>query len=98
MNFFIFLGVISGFDEPFKFCCGVPGSFCGTRELEIAGKFADNYERAKLTRPICKDPSKHISWDGVHYTEAANRIVAKLIANGSHSDPPVPITEACHKH
>ncbi|KAH7845043.1 hypothetical protein Vadar_034556 [Vaccinium darrowii] len=45
----------------------------------------------------CENPSMHISWDGVHYTEAANHIVAKDILNGSLSDPPVSITHACHK-
>ncbi|XP_058188263.1 GDSL esterase/lipase At3g27950-like [Rhododendron vialii] len=86
-----------GFDEPFKYCCGAPGINCGARDLEIAGNYSQNYELAKLTGPVCKDPSKYIIWDGIHYTEAANRIVAKLIADGSHSDPPVPITQACHK-
>lgn len=90
--------MISGFDEPFKYCCGAPGIGCGARDLEFAGNYAQNYERAKLTGPVCKDPSKYISWDGIHYTEAANRIVAKLIADGSHSDPPVPVTQACRKH
>lgn len=27
----------------------------------------------------CKDPSKYISWDGIHYTEAANQLVANQI-------------------
>ena len=45
----------------------------------------------------CEDPSKYISWDGVHYTEAANHWIANHILNGSFADPPVPITHACHK-
>lgn len=47
---------------------------------------------------ICENPSKYISWDGMHYTEAANHFVAKSIINGSLSDPPVSIANACHKN
>jgi len=38
-----------------------------------------------------KNPSKYISWDGVHYSEAANRWLSTLILNGSFSDPPLAI-------
>ncbi|GFY87188.1 GDSL-like Lipase/Acylhydrolase superfamily protein [Actinidia rufa] len=86
-----------GFDEPFNYCCGSQYIWCGGRELEVAGTFASYYESAKLINATCNNPSKYISWDGVHYTEAANRIVANLIASGTFSDPPVPISEACHK-
>ncbi|KAH7846181.1 hypothetical protein Vadar_010850 [Vaccinium darrowii] len=47
---------------------------------------------------ICDNPSTYISWDGMHYTEAANHFVAKSIINGSLSDPPVSIANACHKN
>ncbi|KAL5793174.1 hypothetical protein ACOSP7_001768 [Xanthoceras sorbifolium] len=44
----------------------------------------------------CDHPSMHISWDGIHYSEAANLWVANHIVNGSFSDPPLPIEKACH--
>ncbi|MCL7032593.1 hypothetical protein MKW94_013643 [Papaver nudicaule] len=44
----------------------------------------------------CAHPEKHISWDATHYTEAANRWVSNYILNGSMSDPPIPISQACH--
>ncbi|GMH04274.1 hypothetical protein Nepgr_006113 [Nepenthes gracilis] len=46
----------------------------------------------------CSDPSEYISWDGIHFTEAANHWVANLTFDGSHSNPPLPITKACQKH
>ncbi|PIA38411.1 hypothetical protein AQUCO_02800249v1 [Aquilegia coerulea] len=37
----------------------------------------------------CDDSSKYISWDGIHYTEAANQYVLSQILTGKYSDPPL---------
>ncbi|KAL6878338.1 hypothetical protein ACP4OV_012508 [Aristida adscensionis] len=34
------------------------------------------------TSLLCPDPSKHISWDGLHYTEAAYHLVARGVLDG----------------
>uniref|UniRef100_A0A7N0VKE6 Uncharacterized protein n=1 Tax=Kalanchoe fedtschenkoi TaxID=63787 RepID=A0A7N0VKE6_KALFE len=80
-----------GFVDPRKICCGYfrNGSLivgCG-RQLLVNG--------IALFGGSCEDPASHISWDGVHYTEAANRWIADRIIDGSLSDPPVSITRAC---
>lgn len=61
--------------------CGNKGIINGTKEI-FAGS--------------CEDPSSYISWDGVHYTEAANYWIANRILHGSFSDPPIAITYSCH--
>ncbi|KAJ1422414.1 SGNH hydrolase superfamily [Sesbania bispinosa] len=80
-----------GFVDPSKICCGYheDGNHlnCGSKGM-INGK--------EMFASSCEDPSTYISWDGVHYTEAANRWIASRIVNGSFSDPPVPITHSCH--
>ncbi|KAK7339620.1 hypothetical protein VNO77_20298 [Canavalia gladiata] len=80
-----------GFVDPTGMCCGYHKDgyhvFCASKAV-INGK--------EIVADTCKDPSKYISWDGVHYTEAANRWIANRIVNGSFSDPPVPITHSCH--
>lgn len=45
----------------------------------------------------CEDPSVMISWDGVHYTQAANEWISERIIDGSYSDPPIPLEMACHR-
>ncbi|KAM7251119.1 hypothetical protein ACFE04_023002 [Oxalis oulophora] len=46
----------------------------------------------------CSNPSNYISWDSIHYTEAANKWVTNTISrDGSLSDPPISLSEACNK-
>ncbi|KZV15151.1 hypothetical protein F511_30237 [Dorcoceras hygrometricum] len=81
-----------GFGDPFQICCGYHGIgydiWCGKK-----GTVNGN----EVSADSCPDPSVVISWDGVHYSEAANRWIADHIINGSLSDPPIAITRACHK-
>lgn len=80
---------LTGFDDPWNFCCGsltpIP-TFCGT-QMELNNTV---YYGAS-----CADPWKHISWDGMHFTDAANAWLSKKIVVGFASDPPVPIDQAC---
>ncbi|KAJ0881012.1 putative alpha-L-fucosidase [Helianthus annuus] len=45
----------------------------------------------------CEDPSSRIMWDGLHFTEVANRWIYNQIADGAYSDPPIPLKTACHR-
>ncbi|KAK9272673.1 hypothetical protein L1049_003050 [Liquidambar formosana] len=77
-----------GFDDPLKFCCGSYDGYhvdCGKKVI-VNGTIYGN---------PCEDPSRHISWDGIHYSQAANILVANHIFNGSLSNPPIPVAEAC---
>ncbi|CAL1395322.1 unnamed protein product [Linum trigynum] len=80
-----------GFEDPFGFCCGHLGN-----DYEVGCGGETKLRNGTIVYGIsCKDPSRYISWDNVHYTEAASRWLADWVANGSLSDPPIPITEAC---
>ncbi|XP_062162675.1 GDSL esterase/lipase At3g27950-like isoform X1 [Alnus glutinosa] len=77
-----------GFVDPFEFCCGSFYGYhidCGKKAI-INGTVYGN---------PCHNPSMHISWDGIHYSESANLWIANRILNGSFSDPPVSIGETC---
>ncbi|XP_027350402.1 GDSL esterase/lipase At4g01130-like [Abrus precatorius] len=77
-----------------KACCGYGGGdynfdpkvYCGnTREIN----------GSTVTATACDDPYNYVSWDGIHATEAANKLTTYAILNGSYSDPPFPFQEHC---
>ena len=37
-----------------------------------------------VTAAACGDPQNYVSWDGIHATEAANKIIASAVISGSY--------------
>ncbi|KAJ9176305.1 hypothetical protein P3X46_011635 [Hevea brasiliensis] len=79
-----------GFDNPLGYCCGHHED-----HIVECGKTIELANGTNVYGGSCSDPSKYISWDGIHYTEAANQWVANRIIDGSLSDPPTPVVKAC---
>ncbi|KAK1359457.1 putative Esterase [Heracleum sosnowskyi] len=81
-----------GFEDALSICCGYHQDgvdiWCGNKEV-VNGTL--------ISADSCPNPSKLISWDAVHYTEAANDWIANHIVDGSFSDPPVALSQACRK-
>ncbi|GFP91454.1 GDSL esterase/lipase at4g01130 [Phtheirospermum japonicum] len=77
-----------------KACCGYGGDpynfdqqiFCGNT------KWINGHNQ---TAKACDDPHNYVSWDGIHATEAANKVVAQAILNGSCFDPPFSLHKFC---
>ncbi|XP_057439614.1 GDSL esterase/lipase At4g01130-like [Lotus japonicus] len=77
-----------------KSCCGYGGGaynfdkrvYCGNT-IKING--------TTISATACNDPYNYVSWDGIHATEAANKLTTLAILNGSYSDPPFPFHEHC---
>lgn len=64
---------------PLAACCGSGGPY--------------NYNASAMcgteAARACSDPSRYISWDGMHFTEAAYGTIATGLLNGSFTVPPV---------
>ncbi|GAA0140134.1 hypothetical protein Leryth_001516 [Lithospermum erythrorhizon] len=77
----------NGFEQPIMACCGSGGPplnydsrlSCGETKI-ING--------SPITAKGCNDSTEYVSWDGIHYTEAANQYVSSQILSGKYSDPP----------
>ncbi|XP_021743469.1 GDSL esterase/lipase At3g26430-like [Chenopodium quinoa] len=86
-----------GFEKPLVACCGIGGKYnfnntmrCGSTEI-VNGKEI-------LVAKSCDNPSKRIIWDGIHYTEAANKwIVDQIMKDSSYTNPSIPLEMACQK-
>ncbi|RCV20584.1 hypothetical protein SEVIR_4G066400v4 [Setaria viridis] len=61
-------------------CCGAGG---GRFNFELDARCGMKGAAA------CPDPSTHESWDGVHFTEAVNRLIAEGWLRGPYCHPPV---------
>jgi hypothetical protein len=79
---------VSGFGEPLMACCGHGGPpYNHDRNVSC---LAPGFR-------VCDDGAKFISWDGVHYTDAANAVVADKILSGEFSKPKLSFDYFCNK-
>nr|BAX24970.1 putative esterase [Oryza minuta] len=69
-----------GFRSGITACCGAGG---GEYNYEFEARCGMKGAAA------CRDPSSHVCWDGVHTTEAANRLVAGGWLRGPYCHPPI---------
>ncbi|XP_038979973.1 GDSL esterase/lipase LIP-4-like [Phoenix dactylifera] len=69
-----------GFENPLMACCGYGGP---------PYNFNQNITCGNAACPVCPEGSKYVNWDGVHYAEAANAIVASKILTTEYSKPKV---------
>ncbi|XP_021833578.1 GDSL esterase/lipase At3g26430-like [Prunus avium] len=83
-----------GFGNPLVACCGHGGKYNYNRYVKCGTKKTINGNETVIAKS-CNDPTVRINWDGVHYTEAANKWIFQEIVNGSFSDPPKPLKMAC---
>ncbi|XP_071698769.1 GDSL esterase/lipase At1g09390-like [Rutidosis leptorrhynchoides] len=76
-----------GFSSPLTACCGFGGP---------PYNYNINITCSHDGAQACNQGSQFVSWDGIHYTEAANSIVATKILSQQFSTPRVPFDFFCH--
>ncbi|KAI3979916.1 hypothetical protein MKX01_042570 [Papaver californicum] len=76
-----------GFEKTLLVCCGYGGPPLNYDTRISCGQTKD-INGTSVTAKGCEDSSEYISWDGIHYTEAANEYIASRILTGLYSDPP----------
>ena len=82
--------------DPLVACCGQGGMY-NFNEIVQCGQTKQVNGTVKSITSSCQKPSTRVSWDGFHYTEAANKIISDQISTGAFSDPPLPLKMACHR-
>ncbi|KAA8536897.1 hypothetical protein F0562_029375 [Nyssa sinensis] len=76
-----------GFEHPIMACCGHGGPPLNYNSRVACGR-TKVVNGSVVTAKGCKDSTEYVSWDGIHYTEAANQYVSSQILTGKYSDPP----------
>ncbi|KAJ0885056.1 putative alpha-L-fucosidase [Helianthus annuus] len=90
------LNMSPGFVDPFLVCCGHGGKYNFNIAMRCGWTKMVNGTKTVIAKS-CEDPSSRIMWDGLHFTEVANRWIYNQIADGAYSDPPMPLKTACHR-
>jgi len=82
-----------GFNATTKACCGVGGKYNYRYNIQCGADGTINGRTVKAV--ACSDPASYISWDGVHWTDEANRLLTKQILSGKYFEPSFPLASFC---
>ncbi|KAL3655601.1 hypothetical protein CASFOL_001387 [Castilleja foliolosa] len=78
-----------GFKNPLMACCGYGGAPYNLVLDDDKACFGSQYD-------VCDEGTPYINWDGIHYTEAANAIVASKVLSTHYSSPPLEFNFFCN--
>ncbi|KDP37393.1 hypothetical protein JCGZ_08404 [Jatropha curcas] len=85
-----------GFELPLVACCGHGGKYNNSNTARCGSPAIINGSKIVFDSS-CDRPWARVNWDGVHYTEAANKFIFDKISTGLFSNPPIPLNKACQR-
>lgn len=77
-----------GFKRSLVSCCGHGGKYNYNKGIWCGKKKIVKGKEVYIGKP-CDEPDKAVVWDGVHFTQAANKFIFDKIAHG--------LSMACHR-
>lgn len=93
--FFFFSGLVYGT----KACCGYGGGAYNFDQHVFCG-YSNWIDGKEITANACTDPQNYVSWDGIHTTEAANKLLVQALLQNpnasSYFDPPFSFRHYCN--
>ncbi|XP_077218084.1 GDSL esterase/lipase LIP-4-like [Tasmannia lanceolata] len=75
-----------GFTNPLTACCGYGGP---------PYNYNINVTCGQTSYQVCGEGLRYVSWDGVHFSEAANSIIASKILSTNYSEPQIKFDYFC---
>lgn len=87
--------MFTGIEYATRACCGYGGGPYNYKPEVVFCGFSTIVDGQTVMASVCSDPQNYVNWDGTHLTDAANKILAEAILNGSYFDPPFPISDFC---
>ncbi|CAN4113365.1 unnamed protein product [Withania somnifera] len=75
-----------GIENPLMVCCGYGGP---------PYNYNSNITCRQSGFTLCKESSAYVSWDGIHYAEFGNAIIASKILSTNYSTPPLDLHHFC---
>jgi len=78
--------LFAGFEQPIMACCGYGGPPFNYDSRVSCGLTTTISNGTTITAKGCNDSGVYVSWDGTHYTEAANKYVASQILTRNYSN------------
>ncbi|GLJ30084.1 hypothetical protein SUGI_0594900 [Cryptomeria japonica] len=82
-----------GFQETTKACCGVGGNY--NYDYAVQCGSSGTIKGQNVTAVACANPGAHVTWDGVHWTDEANRLLTKQILSGNYFEPSFSLAKFC---
>ncbi|PIN01561.1 Alpha-L-fucosidase [Handroanthus impetiginosus] len=83
-----------GLQQGITACCGYGGGSYNF-DPRVFCRISTEINGQRVTATACSDPQNYVSWDGIHLTENANKIMAYAVLSGSYFDPHFSLNEYC---